>query len=198
MLNVDLIECWSYCRVHIHHGLVQLNRVKSRFTKCCCTNVVSSKAFLTFSTIRVLWKFLDGWIDLSWFWNYAMRRNKWDIILLIRYASLHCSMVLISRASHGNRDKVIQCRFKTWISHYNHKQWDAITHQSWNSMMLKLEHECVITFHTKNGGCDYLSMSLSQLTLITSFMEPIWGPSGADRTQVGPMLVPWTLLSGNL
>ena len=27
-------------------------------------------------------------------------------------------------------------------------------------------------------------------------MEPTWGPSGADRTQVGPMLAPWTLLSG--
>ena len=29
-------------------------------------------------------------------------------------------------------------------------------------------------------------------------MGPIWGPSGADRTQVGPMLAPWTLLSGKL
>ena len=28
------------------------------------------------------------------------------------------------------------------------------------------------------------------------FMGPLWGPSGADRTQVGPMLAPWTLLSG--
>ena len=27
-------------------------------------------------------------------------------------------------------------------------------------------------------------------------MGPTWGPSGADRTQVGPMLVPWTLPSG--
>ena len=26
--------------------------------------------------------------------------------------------------------------------------------------------------------------------------EANWGPSGADRTQVGPMLAPWTLLSG--
>ena len=34
-------------------------------------------------------------------------------------------------------------------------------------------------------------------TLIARFMGPTWGPSGADRTQVGPMLVPWTLLSGN-
>ena len=33
-------------------------------------------------------------------------------------------------------------------------------------------------------------------TLIEKFMGPTWGPSGADRTQVGPMLAPWTLLSG--
>ena len=33
-------------------------------------------------------------------------------------------------------------------------------------------------------------------TLITRIMGPTWGPSGADRTQMDPMLVPWTLLSG--
>ena len=33
-------------------------------------------------------------------------------------------------------------------------------------------------------------------TLIARFMGPTWGPSGANRTQVGPMLAPWTLLSG--
>ena len=27
-------------------------------------------------------------------------------------------------------------------------------------------------------------------------MGPIWGPPGADRTQVGPVLAPWILLSG--
>ena len=32
--------------------------------------------------------------------------------------------------------------------------------------------------------------------LIVRFVGPTWGPSGADRTQVGPMLVPRTLLSG--
>ena len=29
-------------------------------------------------------------------------------------------------------------------------------------------------------------------------MGPTWGPSGADRTQVGPILAHWTLLSGYL
>ena len=36
----------------------------------------------------------------------------------------------------------------------------------------------------------------SRASLIASFMGPTWGPSGADRTQLGPMLAPWTLLSG--
>ena len=34
-------------------------------------------------------------------------------------------------------------------------------------------------------------------TLIASFMGPTSGPPGADRTQVGPMLAPWILLSGS-
>ena len=33
------------------------------------------------------------------------------------------------------------------------------------------------------------------VVLIIRFMGPTWGPSGAGRTQVGSMLVPWTLLS---
>ena len=33
-------------------------------------------------------------------------------------------------------------------------------------------------------------------SLIARCMGPTWGPSGADRTQVGPMLTPWALLSG--
>ena len=33
-------------------------------------------------------------------------------------------------------------------------------------------------------------------SLIARFMGSTWGPPGADRTLVGPMLAPWTLLSG--
>ena len=34
-----------------------------------------------------------------------------------------------------------------------------------------------------------------KISLIARIMGPTWAPSGADRTQVGPMLAPWTLLS---
>ena len=33
-------------------------------------------------------------------------------------------------------------------------------------------------------------------TQIMKFMGPIWGPPGSCRPQMGPMLAPWTLLSG--
>ena len=33
-------------------------------------------------------------------------------------------------------------------------------------------------------------------SLIARFMGPTWGPSGVDRTHVGPILAQWTLLSG--
>ena len=41
----------------------------------------------------------------------------------------------------------------------------------------------------QSSPCDLLCPQISR------FMGPTWGPSGAERTQVGPMLAPWTLLS---
>ena len=42
----------------------------------------------------------------------------------------------------------------------------------------------------------YYEDYLSRTTLVAMFMGQTLGPSGADRTQVGPMLVPWTLYLG--
>ena len=47
-------------------------------------------------------------------------------------------------------------------------------------------------------SCPILLLLISWKSLIGRFMGPTWGPSGADRTQVGPMLAPWTSLSGML
>ena len=40
------------------------------------------------------------------------------------------------------------------------------------------------------------TMHICATTQIARFMGLTWGPPGDDRTQVGPMLAPWTLLSG--
>ena len=49
---------------------------------------------------------------------------------------------------------------------------------------------------TLKVGALYRWLEPCMTTLIAWFMGPTWGPSGADRTQVGPMLALWTLLSG--
>ena len=50
--------------------------------------------------------------------------------------------------------------------------------------------------HMKGDHALLLIIRRKRFLLVARFMGPTWGPSGADRTQVGPMLAPWTLLSG--
>ena len=57
-------------------------------------------------------------------------------------------------------------------------------HQHWLSPLKAWNN----VLHSKDYGTCF--------SLITRLMGPTWGPSGANRTQVGPMLAPWTLLSG--
>ena len=42
-----------------------------------------------------------------------------------------------------------------------------------------------------------MSSWLPKAPLIARFMGPTWGPSGPCRSQMGPMLAPWTLLSAH-
>ena len=51
-------------------------------------------------------------------------------------------------------------------------------------------------FIWQNGWQKFVLTVQLTTTLRARFMGPTWGPSGADRTQVGPMLAPWSLLSG--
>ena len=43
---------------------------------------------------------------------------------------------------------------------------------------------------------DALLLALVIASQIASFLGPAWGPAGFSRSQIGPMLAPWTLLSG--
>ena len=58
---------------------------------------------------------------------------------------------------------------------------------------------CYHKFHDTIDRCSSFSPSLHDDVMtseIARFMRPTWGPPGDNRTQVGPMLAPWTLLSG--
>ena len=45
-------------------------------------------------------------------------------------------------------------------------------------------------------ACSHAYNTSHESSLMARFMVPTWDPSGADRTQVGPMLAPWPMLSG--
>ena len=78
----------------------------------------------------------------------------------------------------------------------------------WSYIFFALTHRYSIVYDTSitNGErwsdfelqnhSQYLGLT-GELSLIARLMGPTWGPSGADRTQVGPMLAPWMLLSGS-
>ena len=82
---------------------------------------------------------------------------------------------------HRNGQKM--CVFKTKF----HQMVELIIHQQWFRKCLSVE-QFTDAIHRHQATV--------RTTLIARFMGPTWGPSGADRTQVGPMLAPWTLLSG--
>ena len=93
-------------------------------------------------------------------------------------------------------------------------QWQRVLWQSWNARFPTqttrgIENWKMHAIKQINICAEYRGIVPVDLTglsgtctpglrpsLIARFMGPTWGPSGADRTQVRPMLVPWTLLSG--
>ena len=56
-----------------------------------------------------------------------------------------------------------------------------------------------INLLTKGGPSAKMCLHWGKMktTQVARLMGPTWGQSGTDRTQVGPMLAPWILLSGN-
>ena len=101
-------------------------------------------------------------------WNF--NRNSKIFIQENAFENVVCEMVSIS-----SRPQWVKAFF--WISRVGVTFDISSVHRflRWND-----------GFHSSTG----------RKSLLERFMGPTWGPSGADRTQVGPMLAVWTLLSG--
>ena len=76
-------------------------------------------------------------------------------------------------------------------------RYDSHTcHANLNTIAAKSDHK--LDSSAKVGAAVYADDLVSAYvsSLRARFLGPTWCPSGADRTQVGPKLAPWTLLSG--
>ena len=103
----------------------------------------------------------------------------------------------------------------TWNRAFLHRCLDIIitlhspppfeVQSQWYNVVTKFSPDyklLIKRIHLLHGTSGHHSSCLSTVgyhivcTLIARFMGPTWGPTGTDRTQVGPMLAPWIFLSG--
>ena len=54
-----------------------------------------------------------------------------------------------------------------------------------------------VSYLAGDGSRRYWIRMTQKQSQIAKFMGPTWGPPGSSRPQMGPMLAPWTLLSGS-
>ena len=66
-----------------------------------------------------------------------------------------------------------------------------------NNVIITSKRRCDVVL-TQQWRCYFAMCPLIRATQIAKFMGPTWGPPGSCRPQMGPMLSPWTLLSGYL
>ena len=57
----------------------------------------------------------------------------------------------------------------------------------------RTSYNTINSTHTIRSRCAFIRCNFS---LVARFMGLTWGPPGANRGQIDPMLAPWTLLSG--
>ena len=135
-----------------------------------------------------------------WYWDYNIPGRIGSVSYLLMTWLLGSPLSMKSLISVTNKAFTkadwykgideLQSQFCAWISFNNLDFLYAI-----------IAHQCPTFIGTygslhpvENSGCNCLFMP----SQITRFIRPTWGPAGADRSQVGPMRAPWTILSGML
>ena len=101
-------------------------------------------------------------------------------------ASNHCTFdCLFNNFSRLTTTKTSKYRItgSLWEKSTGH-QWIPLTKGNYSGKRFNTIMSCINVLYTK------------RTPQIARFMGPTWGPPGSYRPQVGPMLVPWTLLSG--
>ena len=114
--------------------------------------------------------------------KYALCALLWFVWFWYRWI-----IPIFYRALRWHRDN--EAMFKCQWSKSEWYRWHELNENGWYNLHNTKHYKTLYIIH----GVYCTSVSTPP---IARFMGPTWGPSGADRTQVDPMLVPLTLLSG--
>ena len=123
-------------------------------------------------------------INLIW-WKYPCRciATRWHFFFIVLHHTFNGYLWLWQfTRSTNNRYSILYEFFHIQIIRY--------------LMWLKLMQLYLLKQQLLYNATCYRANVWVKAALIERFVGPTWGPYGADRTQAGPMLAPWTLLSG--
>ena len=143
--------------------------------------VLSYKSIRKILSQRIRWKCAGIRRKLSKFRKDLIGKMYWNILFSRKYNSFSLVLnVLVIQLLWGETKIESLC----WDDTFKIKWHTLIEFQ----MYQFLQRGWPSTVHAKRFSVSSKSRNV--------FMGPTWGPSGAERTQVGPMLTPWILLSG--
>ena len=147
-----------------------------------------------------------GWVNCQ---SKMMCEDFWSSIMgSICHARNEVTQITSSWGQHWAHLCPVRPRWAPCWPHepcYQGNVWPAVRNCSFtNSNFLTMFIPFWLVAWEKNAKIKPMSSSPLQpihysqyfTTQIARFMGQTWGPSGADRSQVGPILAPWTLLSG--
>ena len=135
------------------------------------------------SNANIAWVTLIGRSTGTWMQQHLLPMMKWpssELSYLQMQSDARCSWVWLK---HGAR-KLFMVKLHNYV----------LKTVAYTSTELQ-QHHIIVTVHPVYQQWWQHSHALSQ-PQIAKFMGPTRGPPGSCRPQMGPMLAPWTLLSG--
>ena len=108
-------------------------------------------------------------------------------------------------ANEGHLNPRVPITYLPWCSMCQPIRYNRITKPAAVIHLTLTRLTDLFVYLTKNDSERFLLLlwlmeqtlsSSNEWSLRARFLGPTWGPSGTDRTQVGTMLAPWTLLPG--
>ena len=184
--NSDTV--YSHREKIIYFGWTHFNPKSLHFGPCC--NILPPCMYIKSgvkkdSNYWFAWKSHDN-VVLKVFIKILLNRTKSWAILVAVYSSeedqimKYIGSLSTVLAAHG-------ALFKGRLTKQRDDSWLAVSHMHTGRWY-------IITTH---GPVEFLKCRLPHYyTQIAKFMGPTWGPPGSSRPQMGPTLLPGTLLSG--
>ena len=112
---------------------------------------------------------------------YSVSYKVWTSFVMF------CFVVIMSSVLNGSLRCIYPYYSGLFHWHMDNRMW------VWLASVKTQQHT---TKYAPRALCRESILHIDKSTQIAKFMGPTWGPPGSCRPQMGPMLAPWTLLSG--